>query len=250
MVVVERRPIRAGGHPVTATDAAMAMTCGVFVYAALVLRHRWPLAAGALSGVATQNPYVLIAGLMVGTAFSQYLDVMDYADGRDRDQQAALLFVVRLGQILTVRGSLAAALDEMGYRSSRVGSDAAERVLSRVAQDLRVEPLTFLTRAVAVVRRHGGSLSPVLDWARDAIQEAQGVRYARQLEEAVQRSTMVVLALAPWGVALLFRVFIPGFYQSLMTTRLGSIAVLAIGMTTYGVFWVMIRHMREEAWVR
>ena len=229
------------------TGAAVALAAGSLIYAAFTGLAAWPMAIGTAAAILTRDPFVLVSGVAVGLAFGQYWRAAEYARSRDGDQQTALVFVVRLRQMLAVRGSLAGALDSMGYRSEWIGSDAGERVLNRVAKASRVEALTFLARVASAVRRHGGSLLPVVDWSAEAIQEAQGLRQTRQLEEAAQRTTIVTLALAPWGVAFLFRALIPAFFHTLTHTRIGNTAVLAVGLTTYGVFWLLVRHIRGEA---
>lgn len=231
-------------------DAAWAAIAGVGLYVALGDFRATGVAVGLGLGIVAQDPSLLLAGLMGGLAYAHYDRAAVRARRRDQDEQEALLFLVRLGQLLAVRGTLAGALDDMGYRSPWAGTDAGERVLVAVATQYRVGALEFLARVAVLVRRHGGSLVPVVDWARDIIQRAQSRRHARQLEEAAQRSTIVVLALAPWGVLAVFRLMVPAFYRILVTSPIGDIAVLLVGGVTLAVFLVLTAHMQREAQIR
>lgn len=210
----------------------------------------WYPALGLWFGVVQESPAVVAAGVMVGLGFGIYQKASGYERRRDEDAREALLFLVRLRQLVSVTGTLAAALDEMGYRTGWTGSDAGERVLVEVALRLKVTALTFLGRVAMLVRRHGGSLLPVVDWAADTIQTRQSLREVRHLEETAQRSTVIILALAPWGVLMVFRIMVPGFYRILMTTRIGDGALLMIGCMTLAVLAVLSQYIRREALIR
>lgn len=232
------------------TEVACAIVAGVGFYIWIREVPAWPAAIGMIFGLVQHSPTMITVGVGVGLGFALYLQAAAFENQRDHDEQTAMLFLVRLRQLLGVTGTLGGALDEMGYRSLSVGSDAAEQLVSRLSQDLRVGVLSFLGRVALLVRRHGGSLVPVVDWAADGIQKSQSLRHARQLEEAVQRSTIVVLAVAPGGVLFIFRFIVPSFYRIILTTGIGHFAILMIGAVTFGVLMILSQHIRKEAEVR
>jgi hypothetical protein len=232
------------------TQMVIAVAWGSAVYVWLQELPWWTLAAGWGFGLTTADPAIMSANLVVGMGLGVYLKARAYEVKRDSDEQSALIFLLRLRQLLAVRGTLAGALDEMGYRPSRNSSDSGEEVIKDVAERYRVASLTFVSRVGDLVRRHGGSWQPLLDWAAETIQHAQSRRHARQLEEAAQRSTMIVLSLAPWGIVAMFHVMVPSFYRVLTHSPIGHGTVLLVGAVTCGVFAVLAYHMREEARMR
>lgn len=169
---------------------------------------------------------------------------------RNRDEQEALLFTERLRQLVRVRGTLATALDEMGFRTRHVSSDAAEEVLAEVSGRLRVGSLTMVSHISRTIRRYGGSLEPVLSWAAYRIQDEQARRHARLIDEEARRATIRILALAPLGLVIVFRFAIHPFFLSLVQTRIGSAALLLVGVTTGTVLAVLAYQVRKEATVR
>lgn len=210
----------------------------------------WPLAVFGGWGLLLQSPGVMVGGLLTAIGWNQLVTARRFAASRDRDEEAALLFLVRLDQLLRVRGTLAGALQEMGYRSPLRGADAGERVLAQVAAGYQISALSFVSRVVRVVHRYGGSLSPLLAWAVDAVHGDQARRHGRQLEEAAQRSTVVVLAFAPWGVLGIFRVAVPSFYRTLAGSPLGGGTLAGVGVATAVVLSILAHHERREAMQR
>lgn len=233
------------------TAAAVGATAaGVGVLVWLKGWSWWPVVAGWWVGIIMRDPAAMLAGLGGGVGAVLYLEANGLERARDQDEQGALLFLVRLKQLLSVKGTLAGALDEMGYRSLSSNGDAAERVVIQIAEHYRVGALLFLSRVSTVVRRHGGSLAPLVDWAVDTIQDNQSRRSARQLEEAAQRTTILVLAFAPWGVVGVFRLMVPSFYRIVVQTTIGSATVILVGAITLSVFLVLATHMKKGAAVR
>lgn len=232
----------------TALSWALIVASGV--YARLRGLPLWMAAAGVLFGALQDSPALVAAGLMVAWGFGWYSQSVRQTASRDGDAQAALLFLVRLRQLLSVTGTLSGALQEMGYRLSAVGGDASEQVLQNVANRLEVDVLSFVSRVAGLVRRHGGALGVVVEWAVQRLERQQALRFARRLEEAAQRTTIVVLALAPWGVLVLFRFVVASFYRSLLSTPLGHTVLLSIAGLTATVLAILASHIRGEARVR
>ncbi len=224
-----------------------ATAVGMGVYVWLRGEAAWILATGFVVGMVMQDDWMMLSGLWIGLGLAFYRDACQAETRRGEAEQAALVFMVRLRQMLGVKGSLAAALDELGYRSQWGGGDAGEQVLQAVANQFRVASLSFLAQVALMVRRHGGSLLPVAEWASDAIQNRHALRQARRLEEATQRSTILILAFAPAGVLAVFRLLVPSFYQALLTSRLGDGTILGVGITIFAVFAVLAYYIRREA---
>lgn len=223
---------------------------GIGVFMWLRGQTAWFLVAGFGVSFITGDDWMMLAGLGLGWGLAWYEQARQWESRRDEAEQAALVFIVRLRQLLDVTGSLAGALDEMGYRSGWAGADAGERVLDDIAQHFQVAPLIFFARVAYMIRRHGGSLSPVADWASDTIQSATALRQARRLEEATQRSTMVILALAPLGMLGVFRALVPSFFQALRSSQVGDGAIALVGVSTFTVFAVLAHHVRKEVQTR
>lgn len=227
-----------------------AVASGLAVFVWLQRWPWWPLACGWDLGLVTRDSIAMVSGLAMGFGFAGYQLAQKYEKTRDHDEQEALMFVERLGQLLRVRGTLSAALDEMGFRTDWHGSDAGERILLGVADRRQVAALTTVSRMAHVLRRYGGTLDPVLEWASAAIHEGQTRRYGRQMDEAARRATILVLALAPVAVTAIFGAFIPSFYRTLMQTAVGGAAIGATGLVTGGVWLVMAYQIRKEARTR
>ena len=232
----------------TALAAASAACAAVLAW--LMDLTWWYPSLGWAAGLIMRNPAAMAWGIWTGTALAFYQRAAQHEARRDRDEQEALLFIIRLRQLLTVKGTLAGALDALGYRSGWQSADASEHVLVQAAGHWRIHALSFAARAAAAVRKHGGELGPLLDWAADAIQKNQSRREARRLEEGAQRATMLVLALAPWGVVAVLRLLVPSFYRALNQTTVGTAALLAVGCTTTIVFVILSLHIEKEARIR
>ena len=238
--------VRTGWRPVLTAAVGMA-AAGMAMYAWLRGWRWWALALGWDVGLAMRGPAAMLAGLGAALGGTFYLEARHFEHWRDHDEQRALVFLMRLKQLLPIKGTLAGALDEMGYRPASLGADAAEHVIADVAAQYRVASLTFLSRVALIVRHHGGSLEPVVTWAADRIQQNQSRRYTRQLEAAAQHATILVLAFAPWAVIGVFRLVVPSFYRIMTSTLIGHSTVVLVGVVTLIVFLVLASHTHREA---
>ncbi len=232
--------------------SALAWSTAVGVAVWLWLR-RWPFAFAAVGwgvGIGMRDGVAVTASLIASLGFTALGQAERYEKQRDADEFQSLVFLERLRQLWRVRGTLAGALDEMGYRSRRGTRDAAEEVLSEIAHAFQVRSLTLVSTVTSIVRRHGGDLEPLLAWGAGSIQEGQARRYVRQMEEQARRATVRILALAPVGVVAVFRFFIPSFYQALHNTLMGQAALLVVGVSTGVVTWILAIKVRKEAMER
>lgn len=212
--------------------------------------RNWPFAFAAVGwgvGLAMRDEVAMAAGLIASLGFTALGQAERYEKRRDADEFQSLVFLERLRQLWRVRGTLAGALDEMGYRSRRGTRDAAEEVLSDIANHFQVRSLVLVSKVASIVRRHGGNLEPLLAWGAGSIQEGQARRYVRQTEEQARRATVRILALAPVGVVAVFRFFIPSFYRALHNTWMGHTALLVVGVSTGVVTWILAIQVRKEA---
>ncbi|MCY0878674.1 MAG: hypothetical protein OWU84_07035 [Firmicutes bacterium] len=224
-----------------------AVAVGVLVFTWARGEAWWPQAAGWGLGLWAHDRTLMVVGMVDGTVVSYYLRMRRYAEDRSRDQAWALLFLVRLEQLLSITGNLASAIEEMGYRPVEPTETMAEHVLGRIAEAYRVKPLTFVSEAALFVRRCGGKLEPLVAWAKETIQANQVAHQKERLEHMARESTMVTLALAPLGVLVLFRLAIPSFFRVLCDTRLGDGTLALVGATTALVFGVLSGYQRKEA---
>ncbi|NMP24890.1 hypothetical protein [Sulfobacillus harzensis] len=229
---------------VGAVAASVAVFCWLKGWSGLYPAVGWAL------GLAMRDDAAMMAGLVAGVGLAALREAERFESRRDGDEFQALMLLERLRQLWRVRGTLAGALDEMGYRSRRRSPDAAEQVLAEVADALAVRSLSLVAKVAGVVRRHGGDLDPLLAWGTGSIQEGQARRYARQVEEQARRASIKMLALAPVGVVGVFRLLVPSFYHALATTWAGDLALWATGATTAAATGVLSWQVRKEARVR
>lgn len=232
------------------TALSCALITGIGIWTWLRRLAYWPTSLGLVFGVVQANPTLVMVGAAIGLSFAYYFNAEHFEAQRDRDEEASVLFLVRMRQLLGVTGTLGRALDEMGYKTRSPAADAGEERLEELSRELDVGVLTFFAWVALLVRRHGGSLLPVTEWASQTIQHASALRHARQLEEAAQRSTIIVLALAPFAVLVMFRALVPSFYHILLGSPIGNAALLMVGAVTVAVLTVLTIHIRKEAHVR
>lgn len=198
-------------------------------------------------GIFSRSPTFALVGLLDGVGMTLYMRARFFERQRDRDESELLLFLERLQQLLYVRGTLAQALDDMGYRAIWSGSDAGERILDEVARRYRVQSMTLFSRIAFVIRRHGGALIPLVSWVIDSINDEHAHRMARRLEEEARRTTIMILIGAPLAIIAIFRLILPSFYHTLRTTELGQVALTWVALSTLGVLIVLARVTSEEA---
>ncbi|MDA8195109.1 MAG: hypothetical protein M0Z53_14120 [Thermaerobacter sp.] len=207
----------------------------------------WPGAAWALS-IPARNPWLMLSALLAGWGLGLVQKAAIFERQRDRDEQQAELTLRQLARLLPQRGSLALALEDLGY-SSVVRARDAEGMLANLADQWRIEAFTVVGQVAHRAKQHGGALEPVIKQAISKIARDRRRRFQRHLDEAAKRATIQILAFAPYGILVMFAGVIPSFYHSLMSTALGHAVVLGVGLVTVlamGALAVQIRKRAES----
>lgn len=188
---------------------------------------------------------LMLLAIAEGLALGLYHQTRRWSRRRDQDAEEADALLQQLNQLMSWGHSLAQSLDSLGYR---IGGQttSAESVLQELARHYRVSGLEVVADTAASIQKDGGSLLPVIQWARQQITRDRQERFARQLEESSKQSTILILSLAPFGVLLLFRLILPPFYRAVVATSLGHAALILI-LTLQSLVWAfLILYLRKD----
>ncbi len=201
------------------------------------------LGVGALAGSAV---LILSLGAML-IGLEMYLAATRFETRRDRQEQEAEVFLQRLAQLLQTHGTLSLALQDLGYRERTTGREPnPEHILKDLFHRWNVGVVGMVASASQAVVRHGGALEPVVEQAAKKISRDRERRFQRQLDEAAKRTTMVVLAVAPYGVLGVLREMVPSMYAALVTRGVGQLTVLGVGLVSGGVLTILALYVRKD----
>lgn len=225
----------------------LALMCGVMVFYWLTESSDWVLPVGLGVATLTMSGWVILSfGLMLG-GLEMYLAATRFENKRDRQEQEAEVFLQRLAQLLQTHGTLSLALQDLGYRDHATGREPnPEHILSGLFHRWNVAVVGMVASASLAVAKHGGGLGPVVEQAAKKISRDRERRFQRQLDEAAKRTTMVVLALAPYGVMGALREMVPSMYAVLTTRIIGEVAVLLVGLVSGGVLAILALYVRKD----
>lgn len=226
----------------------LAMAVGLTIWEAYHQRSVWPEALGWMVALPSRNMLWMVWGMMAGWGWSQLTEAVGKEKVRDRDEQAAETFLMQLAQLLPIRGALGAALDDMGYRA--LGESSPTGVLEDFAGHCRVSALTMVSQVARRISRQGGSLLPVVREALRDIQSTRRARFERRPEEAAQRTTVMILGVAPVLLMAGFGLFLPTFYRALDGTSIGNLAVSLVGTSMTAVWWILAAHIERSSAAR
>lgn len=204
-----------------------------------------PLGIGALT--LTRSDWLLLSSGLALAGLEVYFAAVRYEKHRNQQEQEAEVFLQRLAELLPLRGTLNLALQDLAADNLPAQS-AADPVfwLDRVFSRWQVNAVGMVASAAHVASRHGGSLQAVVEQASRKIVRDRQRRFQRQLEEASQRTTILVLAFAPYLVMGLLWLIIKPMYEVLIGTGLGHGIVAAEGLTSGAILAVLGLHIKRD----
>lgn len=208
-----------------------------------------PLGLGILA--LTHSNWLLCAGGLALTGLEVYFSSVRYENHRNQQEQEAEVFLQRLAELLPLRGTLNLALQDLAA-DNLLAQSTADPVLwlDRVFARWQVNAVGMVASAAHVASRHGGSLQAVVEQASRKIVRDRQRRFQRQLEEASQRTTILVLAFAPYLVMGLLWLMIKPMYEVLIGTGLGHGIVAAEGVTSGAILAVLGLQIKRDGRVR
>ncbi|PSR37548.1 MAG: hypothetical protein C7B44_03200 [Sulfobacillus thermosulfidooxidans] len=194
------------------------------------------------------RPHVLTLSVLLAAAgFEVFLTSRRMRAGRDLAEQETEVFLQRLSRTLRNRGSLSQALDDVARSDSRiVPHPDPHRVLMELRERWHTEAMLIVSLAAGLSSRYGGSLAPIIDNVIQHMGRARRQRFGRRLEETALESTVMVLAVVPYGLLLIFRMALPSFYNILTQTTAGHMVIGMLGMSTAGVLMGLSWYIRKE----
>ncbi len=162
------------------------------------------------------------------------------------NEQETELFLQRLSRMLKARGSLAYALDDLARADSRIRLHSdPQQVLEELAHKWPTDAMRVVSISAKLANRHGGSLDDIIEHVMKHMTLSRRWRFQRRLEEMTLESTVLILALSPYIVAILFAMVLPEFYGALARTVSGQMVLTWIGVVTFVVLQLLGRHIRN-----
>lgn len=206
--------------------------------------YPWWWSVGFALGLVLNNAALAWAMGLTGLGLGQYaIALRAERDGARRAQQAEL-FLRRLQQMLIVKGSLSAALQDVSDRGQVPFRDSeADRMLWGVYRHWKVPVLGMVSHLASLIQHHGGSMEAVLTEAIRQSSRDRRRRHQRQMAEASKRMTILLLAVAPLGAVMMFWALLPPFYHALSHGPWGWITLGWTGLSGWGVLAVLTRHV-------
>ncbi len=195
------------------------------------------------------HPHMLALSLLMSAwGFDNFLNSRAARARQDRSEQETEVFLQRLSRTLANRGTLSQALDDLASSDGRIlVHPDPHRVLSDLLERWQTEAMAIVVMSARLASRYGGPLPVIIDEVIKHIGRNRRQRFQRRLEEMALESTVIVLALAPYVLLLIFRVVLPTFYAILTSTALGDGVIALLGVSTLGVLGGFSIYIRREA---
>lgn len=210
---------------------------GLAVYLWLIDSSDWWIGGTWFVSAMSGHRWVMVSVLLTALGYHFYGRALKFEARRDRAERQAEMLLQQLSQLLDIRGSLSVALDELGLTLEH-GSDSSGAFI-KSADQLGIEALSMVAEVSPMVTRHGGSMQLVISQALNKIIRDRDRRFQRKLEELGKRSTILILAGAPYGVLLILASMVPTFYRVLVTGQTGHWTILGVGLLSSGVLSVL-----------
>lgn len=229
----------------------LALMGGILVFNWLTESSNWVLPVGlGVAALSASTPIMISVGLIL-VGLEMYLSAARFEKQRDRQEQEAEVFLQRLAQLLQTHGTLSLALQDLGYRDHSTGREPnPEQLLRDLFHRWNVSVVGMVASASVAVAKHGGGLQPVVEQAAKKISRDRERRFQRQLDEAAKRTTMLVLALAPYAVIGVLRGLVPSMFAVLTTQVAGQMATVAVGAVGGLVLVVLAMYVKKEGMSR
>ncbi len=227
--------------------ALLAVMAGLLVFNWLSDSLAWVLPVGlGVAALTASIPIMISAGLIL-VGLEMYLNAARFEKRRDRQEQEAEVFLQRLAQLLKTHGTLSLALQDLGYRDRATGREPnPEHLLKDLFHRWNIAVVGMVASASLVVAKHGGGLQPVVEQAAKKISRDRERRFQRQLGEAAKRTTMLVLALAPYGVIGAIWALVPSMYAVLTSQLPGQVATVGVGFVGGAILAILALYIKKE----
>jgi tight adherence protein B len=168
-------------------------------------------------------------------------------DGQLADNLQVVAAAMRAGQSFT--GALAVAVQDAAeparrelqrtVTDERLGVPLDE-ALRRTAERMRSEELEYVGLVATLQRETGGNTAEVLDRVTETIRERADLKRLVRTLTAQGKFGGLIVSMVPPGLAALFLVIRPGYFDPLVNSAIGvAMIVLAVAMLATG--WIAIR---------
>ncbi len=142
-------------------------------------------------------------------------------------------------------GGVLGELFGVAARRLEMGSSVTE-ALAALRESRRVPELVFVSVALDVQHQTGGSIAPVLDAARESVEDELDLMRSLRVQTAQARLSSRIVTLMPFVLVALFSVMSPDFLTPFFSSALGfALLLLALGMEVAGIL-VVQRMLRIE----
>ena len=231
--------------------AILAIIGALIAYNWVSKSKMWALPLGLGVFTLIRSNWLWLSGGLVLAGLEVYLASVRYEKHRNQQEQEAEVFLQRLAELLPLRGTLNLALQDL-TADNLPTQLAAEPAfwLDRLFAHWQVNGVGMVASAAHLASRHGGSLQAVVEQASRKIVRDRQRRFQRQLEEASQRTTILVLAFAPYLVMGLLWLIIKPMYEVLISTSFGHGIVVVEGLTSGAILSVLGLHIKKDGRVR
>ncbi len=155
--------------------------------------------------------------------------------------RAGLSLVQTLRHTAHEVGGALGELFDVAARRLEMGASPTE-ALSVLRRSQRIPELVFVAVALDVQHQSGGSIVPVLDAARESVEDELNLMRSLQVQTAQAKLSARIVTLMPFVLVALFALISPDFLMPFFTSVAGmGLLLLALGMEVAGV--VLVRRM-------
>jgi tight adherence protein B len=124
--------------------------------------------------------------------------------------------------------------------TGRTASDA----LKRLREESALSEFAFVTAALEIQHRTGGSMQTIIDSACDSIESELALRRSLRVQTAQARLSMRIVTIMPFVLIAVFSLVSPGFLSPFFSSAVGiAVLCVAMGMQFAGV--MIVRHMLD-----
>ncbi|MCY0881199.1 MAG: hypothetical protein OWS74_04315, partial [Firmicutes bacterium] len=150
----------------------------------------------------------------------------------DSQERLAHSFLLKVEQLLKLKQPLSAILQETLASDAATGLSAQiapEQALAAYARHWPFRTLAMVADGALLTQAHGGSLDLMMQQALKMMHRERMGRQQRQLDEKVQTSTAVLLAVVPVALVGILRWMEPPMYNALASSGWGHVVAIGVG---------------------
>jgi Flp pilus assembly protein TadB len=159
-------------------------------------------------------PGLAVGGLLAGFAAARWRAGERRRRTQDEEESRAELGLQTLLRLVRSGQAFMPALDVV-ISPTAAASPAPHAAVRRLGDMWPVPAVARAVPALEAALRYGGAVEPVL---RDTLEQLRLDRQARwdwEAATASARTSLMLVGLGPWGVLLVFRLLLPGFFTAL-----------------------------------